>query len=314
MAKSLGQIHTVNYEFDPGAVTLAAGNLLHIDLPGQLTVQLQHMVRMMNSFKVVGIDMSFGPTLNSDNVVCSMSGNIQYFAPTKGRVEALKKAYTAVRKMMRMSGVDPTNAASYDFRPIIRDPAALENGADIPNQATIEDNGLASCLVQGPGGTHNIFGLYNQGIIPRETVGAATYFEEGFDIGLRSNALSQDWVLNETVTLAALSEPLASEEYEEIPFELSYSAADSPGGIATSDDFNWRPDPALYLSVLTGQLVIAIEEAAVDKDGVPTPLAAELEVAVHVAGWKSILRDHHSKRRSSKKGGKKHGRKRHWKR
>lgn len=316
MAKSLGQIHTVNYDYDPSAVGLAAGNYLHIDLPGQLTDQLQHMCRMMCYYKVVGIDMNLGPTINNDRVVASMSGKLQYFAPTKGRVAALKMAYKAVRRMMKLSGVKPSNAGSYDFRPIIRDPAALENGADIPNQAAIEDNGLASCLANGPGGSSNIFALYNQGVLPREAVGAATFFEEGFDIGLRSDATSADWTLNEKVTLQSPHVALASDEYEEIPFELSWSGAGYDAGppvvspdVSTNVALQWRPDPALYLAVLTGQLVVAIEECSVTKDGEPEPLGAELSVAVHVAGWKSILGEHRRKRRSKK--GKSHGRKRH---
>ena len=59
MAKELGQIHTVNYELgSTGAVGLAAGQVYLIDLPGQLTTQLQRMVRMNQYFKVVGIDMA----------------------------------------------------------------------------------------------------------------------------------------------------------------------------------------------------------------------------------------------------------------
>jgi hypothetical protein len=53
-AKSLGQIHTVN-NFYPVS---ASGDLMNIDLPGQLTDQLQRMVRCGNYFKIVGIDMT----------------------------------------------------------------------------------------------------------------------------------------------------------------------------------------------------------------------------------------------------------------
>jgi len=319
MPKSLGQIHTVNYNFDPSDVSLTANSYLHIDLPGQLTDQLQHMVRMMSTFKVVGIDMDFSPTTNNSRVVASMSGRIQYFAPTKGRCEALKMAYNAVRRMMKLSGVKPSNAGSYDFRPIIRDPSVYQNAADIVNQAAIEDTGLASCLANGPAGNHNIFGLYNQGVLPREALGATTFFEAGFDTGLRNDLTSADWTLNEKVTLMSPLVPLASEEYEEIPFALSWSGAGYAAGppvvvteVANNVDLQWRPDPALYLSVLTGQLSIIIDEAEVTKDGEPEPLGAELSVAVHVAGWKSILGSRHKKRGSSKKG-KKHGRKRHGK-
>ncbi len=315
MPKSLGQIHTVsqtfryvNYNYDPGTKLL-------IDLPGQLTEQLQHMVRMMSNFKVVGIDMSFGPIQNAGGTnlsACSMSGKLQYYAPTKGRVEACKAAYTSVRRMMKMAGVHPTHAITYDFRPLIWDPAGLLNSADVPNWASVEDNGLATCLANGPGST-NVFGIYNQGILPRQAVGAAPNFQQGFDTGLRSNAASADWTLNEKVILEAMTDPIASEELEYIPFELSYTASEGTAGIAIDDGLLWRPDPALYLSILTGQIIIDVEESQATGDP-EEPLEpidlTELEVAVHVAGWKGFLGSD-KKRRRSKKGGKKtHGRKR----
>lgn len=312
MPKSLGQIHTVSQEFPHITFPLTSGNSFLIDLPGELTRQLQHMVRMMSSFKVVGIDMTFGPIVNATDITCSMSGNIKYFAPTKGRVEACKLAYHAVRRMMKLSGVDPKHAITYDFRPMISDPAGFVNGADVGNQASIEDTGLATCLIDGPVGSSNIFGIYNQGVVPRQAVGGAAHFEEGFDIGLRTNAASADWTLNEKILLEAVSAPIASEDMEFFPFELSYSAPDTAAGInlvATSDVLQWRPDPALYLSILTGQMVIEIDSSvAFDDVGAPALVSTQLDVAVHVAGWKSILGSNKKKSRRSRK--KSHGRKR----
>lgn len=317
MAKSLGQIHTVSQTFPNNTYSLAAANKLLIDLPGELTRQLQHMCRMMANYKVVGIDMSFAPITNASDVTCSMSGSIQYYAPTAGRVAACKKAYEAVRRMMKIKGIVPSHNLNYDFRPLIANPADFENGADIANQATIEDNGLASCLANSPGGSSNIFGIYNQGIQPRLTVGAATFFEDGFNVGLRTNADSDDFVLNPKALLANAEDPLASEDLEEIPFELSWtpggvaSSGGTPAGIsyqaATTSQLQWRPDPALYLSVLTGQLIVNIHESsAVDSAGVDVMDNTELDVAVHVAGWKGILGS--NKKRSRR--GRKHGRRR----
>lgn len=312
MAKSLGQIHTVSNVYDNLAYSLASGNKLLVDLPGELTEQLQHMCRMMANYKVVGIDMSFGPIQNTGGVdlaACNMNGYIQYYTPTKGRVEACKAAYRSVRRMMKMQGINPAHAITYDFRPLIADPAGFVNGSEIPNQASIEDNGLATCLANGPGSS-NVFGVYNQGIQPRATVGTSPNFEDGFDTGLRSNAASADFTLNEKVTLSALTAPIASEELEFIPFELSYTAAEGNSlAIATGQDMEWRPDPALYLSILTGQLIIKIDESqAVDDQGSDAMDSTELEIAVHVAGWKGFLGSNRKKRRS-KRGKKHHGRK-----
>jgi len=314
MAKSLGQIHTVSYQWADTEVSLASNNTFLVDLPGQLTQQLQHMVRMMQTFKLVGIDMSYGPLKGAEDIQCSMSGHIGYYAPTKGRVEALKGAYHSVRRMMKLSGVDPKDAITYDFRPMIaavygNPTTAIVNTVDFMNQASIEDNGLPSCLANGPGSA-NIFGIYNQQIQPRGALGASVNFEDGFNIGLRTNADSADWTLNEGVYLQALSAPTAIEALETIPFELGYSSATSESGVVADEDFQWRPDPALYLSILTGQLLIYIDESsAVDSNGDDALDETELDISLHVAGWKSILGGNR-KRRSSKKGGKRHGRRR----
>ena len=214
--------------------------------------------------------------------------------------------------MMKLSGVKPTNTANYDFRPVIADPATFLNGDDFHNQASIEDNGLATCLANGPGSS-NIFGIYNQGIIPRIAFGS-TNFEEGFDIGLRTNADSADWTLNEGVYLQALSQPLASEELESIPFDVAFTSASQSAVAddltAVANSMEWRPDPALYLSVLTGQLIVQIEQISAFDTGNNEVLdEVTIEAAIHVAGWKSILSDGKKKRRHSKRR-KSHGRKR----
>ena len=57
MAKSLGQIHTANF-LVPAVVTNSGPrtNAHLIDLAGELSNQLQTMVRQGNYFKIVGID------------------------------------------------------------------------------------------------------------------------------------------------------------------------------------------------------------------------------------------------------------------
>ena len=54
MAKSLGQIHSV----DLTMTTDASGDLFAVDLPGQLTEQLQRTVRAGTYHKLVGIDLN----------------------------------------------------------------------------------------------------------------------------------------------------------------------------------------------------------------------------------------------------------------
>lgn len=55
MAKSLGMIHNVNLRAGPFT---AINQRYNIDLPGELTDQLQRMVRCGTFHKLVGLDMT----------------------------------------------------------------------------------------------------------------------------------------------------------------------------------------------------------------------------------------------------------------
>lgn len=273
MAKSLGQIHTVSKTL----INTDAGDLGIIDLPGELSSQLQRRVRMMSAFKVCGIDIGISGSGDS-----TVSGAIRYFAPTKGRVEALKKAWEATRDMLKLNGVEYWNNINYDFRPIMRDPTVYDldgiDGGDFLNQASLETvAGVPGplCLITPPAGYKSVFATYNEGIDPQ--VSGTPTFSTGFNVIEAGTA--GDMVLNEGEYLSSLI-PLASEQLESIPFQLSIDTLNNE----SSATFQWRPDPALYLSVLTGQLEIFIEMTS-------NPLT-DLDVSVMVAGWKGILGGH----------------------
>lgn len=292
MAKPLGQIHTVNYELQ----NVAAGDFGLIDLPGQLSARLQHPVRMMSTFKVVGIDIAI-----VGHGVGAVTGDLKYYAPTEGRVKALQQAWKAMKDMLDLKGIKYWNNLNYDFRPPMGDPANFlmtgALGSDFGNQASIESVGGAPgalCLTDGPGGYKTVFETYNENISPG--LAAAPSFSTGFRVIEAGTA--GDMVLNEEDYLISRV-PVANVDPEVIPFQLSLDTTDD----IASSTFMWRPDPALYLSVLTGQFAVFCElssEANID-----------LDLSIHVSGWTSILGDkHRRRRRSSKKGGKKHGRKR----
>ncbi len=289
MPKSLGQIHSVDYYLQNSA----AGDQGLIDLPGQLSNQLQHRVRMMSTFKVVGIDIAIIGSGTS-----TVSGDIAYYASTKGRVEALQHAWQACKDMMKLNGVKYWNNLNYDFRPIMRDPAFFTLtgalGSDFGNQASLESVGGTPgplCLTDPPAGYKSVFETYNEGIQPTQT--AAVDFSSGFNVIEAGTA--GDMVLNEAEYINAWV-PVASPDPERIPFQLSIDTANDEA----STTFLWRPDPALYLSVLTGQLHVDID--------ISSDTSVDLRFTVHVAGWKSILGSN-KKRRYSKRQ-KSHGRKR----
>lgn len=280
MAKQLGQIHTVN--FSRNGVD-ASGQKINCDLPGQLTEQLNHMVRWGQSFKVVGIDMS----LHTEGTAGGgqVSGYIRYYAPTKGRCDAVRNAFLTMKDTMSIMGVEMRDNKLYDFRAPINNSNAQE---PFLNQACLDGtNGLAlRSTVAGA----SIFGVHNRQQQPQYEGTSGDLFQPGFDTKLpnpTSDPDGGDFVLNDGVSWSGDS-LVAEEDYEMIPFMMSWT----PDSTDIAISFNWRPDPALYLAVLCGQLQVVCEEVELD-EGAP---GINIELAIHVAGWKSVMSNPRRKR------------------
>jgi hypothetical protein len=289
MAKSLGQIHNVN--FRAGSFT-AINQSYFMDLPGQLTAQLQRMVRAGTFHKVVGIDMNLDPAGVNPGDSASISGRIRYFTPTRGRCEAFRSAFRAAANLMKSQGVSMRDNKMYDFRAPLNSTNPLA-GNDFQNQATLDGtDGLALVHNTAPGAS--IFGVHNAGVQPVSTTASADVFTPGFGTILQG-AGGTDFVLNDTLPFTG--NPMeASEEYEEIPFELAYNPA-SANASSTATGFSFRPDPALYLAVLCGQFQIVIDEISLSA-GVPSVV---INCSVQVAGWKSIMGSPDKKKSSRRK-------------
>lgn len=301
MPKSLGMIHTVNYElFEPG-VGIVANQKYLIDLPGQLTNQLQRMVRANQYFKVVGIDMTLR-SIPGGTVVepAPVAGTIEYYAPTRGRCDAIKQAYQAIRRGMKLQGINPQNNRHYDCRFPLGLTAQYVNGAAFFNQATIDGTNELTLDESAGAVNDEVFTVYNKGIAPQQT--ATVDFATGF--GLPGAAgTTTDYVLNEGEFYEGSLVPVAELTKELIPFVVSYGI-DSTNDTSAAVEMQWRPDPALYLAVLTGQLDVTIKSCPLNLSDYA------IDMAIHVSGWKSILGS--GKKRTSKnsKKAKSHGRKR----
>jgi len=287
--KGLGQIHTVNYDmtFNSNA------DVDQLDLSGELSKQLQHHVRQGNYFKVVGIDMNvteFGGNLGGGQV----TGYLDYYNPTRGRCEAFRAAFDAMRNAMKTQGISMSKNSGYDFRVNLTDQTfetTLINAAtlDGTRPLTLEDNALPS----------SIFYTHNRSVDPVQQ--GTPNFSPGF--GVYGSAT--DFVLEEGDIGFTGNSNYASSEFESIPFQLSYD----PTGDNVSFSMEWRPDPALYIAVMCGLIRVRIDELEFDGDA--TDL--KLSIAVHVAGWKSIMgnpdkksrRASRSKKTLSHKNGKK---------
>lgn len=289
MAKSLGQIHTVNQRAGPFT---ALNQRWNVDLPGELTDQLQRMVRAGTFHKLVGIDMTMEFS-SLPAAAASVSGRIRYFAPTRGRCEAFRGAFRSMAEVMKTQGIKMRDNALYDFRVPLNEEATLNT---FNNQATLDGtNGLT--LVNSITTGASVFGVHNEGVQPVSTTAAGDIYTSGFDTILQGSG-GTDFVLNDALPFTG-NHLEASEEYEEIPFTLSYQpATGSPSYYpANTEMFSFRPDPALYVAILCGQLQIVIDEIDLPA-GTPS---VTLEVAAQVSGWKSIMGNPDKKKRSSKK-------------
>lgn len=299
MAKSLGQIHTVNWEL-PNVNT---GNQFLLDTAGELSKQLNRNCRMMSNYNVVGIDITLDNLSGAVTIEPQpLTGKIKYYSPTRGRCEALRTCYRAFRNSMKAQGVNTMGQKNYDFRPLIRPSSVFQNGADIKNVASF--NGQDETVIYDPTGgspRNDIFDVYNGNIQPKQAtpVGFNQGFGQPFHT-LTGSIATSDYVLNEGTIFDPASTNVASLEYEEIPFTVAWGA-DTTSNTSAAVMFEWRPDPALYLAILTGQIVIEIDEFPLG----PGPAANfKLDVAVYVAGWKSIVSGPKSRRRRKSKNSK----------
>jgi len=277
MPKSLGQIHTVDFTFT-GA--FENGDRLLCDTSRELSDSIQHMVRWGSIFKTVGIDMQVSEYGDQPGGV-SLSGELRYYAPTKGRVKACREGFQAVKRGMKLQGINIRGNRQYDFRAPLAATSLYTQimpGNTYATQATVDGtNGLA---LYHPTDDLSIFDVYNSNIEPSQ--GTTTpVFSTGF--GLPGSTDSEDFVLNSGELYEAGLTSAASTELEVIPFQLTYDPS-LGAGATVSPTFQWRPDPALYLAVLTGQFEIFIDEITyVNAD------EAKIEISLHIAGWKNIL-------------------------
>ncbi len=293
-AKELGQIHMVNYSQDVTSTDTYPRNLINVDLPGQLTQQLQTMVRAGTYHKVVGIDM----TLDTVGTVGGgqITGYIRYYAPTKGRCAAFRGAFKAMKEQMSNQGVNTRTNPLYDFRAPLNE---FSHASGVfPNRATLDGREGLALYNSGNQGA-SIFEVHNRSVQPQYTGTAGELFPDGFDTLLanQDEGNATDFVLNDEIPFTG-NRDAASLEYEEIPFMLTWSPdTGNQGDALPAITFQWRPDPALYLAVLCGQMSVVIEELNVDGGA----SAVSLNVAVMVSGWKSIMGDPSKKRSNSKK-------------
>jgi len=291
MAKSLGQIHTTKFNYEAADTYIGENNAHLCDVAGKLTQQFNRQIRHMATYKIVGVDLVVqlpedAPLLDSDRVV--VKGRLRYFQPTKGRCDAMRTAYQQLREEMKSRGIDPKDNRGYDFRVLPRAQSNYASNIAFDTEALTNNSTLngttALAMTDNTASQFEVFDSHNSNVRPQITAGTAT-FAEGLQTQIGTVVGATDFVLNDG-EISEGNPNFADIVMEEIPFELAY---DSTARRVTQ--FNWRPDPALYLSVLTGQIEIVIDECAAlgNTGGVGTSNGYEIDCAIHVAGWKSII-------------------------
>jgi hypothetical protein len=287
MAKQLGQIHTVNFDAREFVDT---GDSYLCDMSKELTQQLGHMVRNATIHKVVGIDLAVSQYGSTGSA--SISGFIRYYAPTKGRIQAYKNAYDAIRRGMKLNGVNVAQNKLYDFRVPLNDRKFYLNGDSFVNQAAIGGTDGLGELSLGDGAlsgmNKSVFEVYNLDRQPVSTTTDTPTFSAGYNILSPSGEIS-DFVSNEGFYWDGMKDE-ANLQMETIPFQLAWT----PTSDDTAFTFQWRPDPALYLSMMCGQFDIIIDE-------LDSSQPMTIDVAVHVAGWKPLLGGKKPARKSKSK-------------
>jgi hypothetical protein len=186
---------------------------------------------------------------------------------------------------MKGQGVSMRDNKFYDFRVPLRDSANYANtGTVFTNGATF--NG-ADELAMNKAAPNGVFQVHNESVQPIQT--SAT-FSDGFAL---YGSAGNSWVLNPGTQGFEGNHMIADTEFEEIPFQVTLDQSASQTSSSTLT-WQWRPDPALYLAILAGQLELEILDTQINGTGGQVALA----VAYSVAGWKSIMGNPDKKRRS----------------
>ena len=291
-AKELGMLHSVNFSQNLSASSSTI--YYNHDLAGQLTEQLQRMVRQGQYFKIAGIDMGIQVSGNSSTnaLAATVSGNLRYFAPTRGRCAAYRGAFKAMAEAMKVQGITMRDNKFYDFRVPLRDSSQYANAVPFANGASFNGADELAMIKTAPNG---VFSVHNESVQP---VQLTATFSDGFAVfGNGGNS----FVLNENQQGYQGNHMIADDEFETIPFQLSFDNSTSQANNSTLT-WQWRPDPALYLAILAGQFELEITDTQIEAAAGQTPEVA-LVVTYSVAGWKSIMGNPDRKRRSRRNQG-----------
>lgn len=226
----------------------------------------------------------------ADATKAVVKGRLRYFAPTQGRCEAYRTAFQQMMTQMKSKGIEPRHNRQYDFRVTTRDVANFPLNpvySPLKNLATLDGTNVLS-LTDNIGSGVEIFDNHNISVSPATTT--TPVFSTGLTTQIGTVVAATDYVLQEGVIQTG-NPNYASTQMESIPFVLEFDIVNMK-----ALGYQWRPDPALYIPIMLGQMEIVFDE--IEADGAPPGQLDGIEVntAIHISGWKSILGSPKSRR------------------
>ena len=253
-------------------------------MAGTLSEQLQRRIRQGQYFKTVGFDLNLSAHPLTPQAGGTVTGKIRYYLPTQGRCEAYRNGFKSMMNVFKTQGINIRANQKYDFRVPLANTAVYVNGAQFLNVSSID--GATQLDLSGLS-QQGLFHVHNESVVPTQQGGINP-------TGFGAYGSTSDYVLNDG-SLFDGNPMVAERGFEEIPFTITLDVSDN-----SNTTFQWRPDPALYLAILTGQFEINIDELEFEAGA--TQLI--LDVNAHVSGWKSIMSTP-KPRKPRKTGGKK---------
>jgi len=296
-AKELGMIHTVDFNFET-ATTADKGvsNAFLADLSQELSTQLQRNIRQGQYYKLVGIDATISSPENVpllEGTEGFVKGRFRWFLPTQGRCEAYRTAFKQMMAQMKNQGINVRDNVMYDFRTLPRNITNYDYNtvfSPLKNLASLDGQTVLALTANTMTGTE-VFDTHNENINDKNT--GTPEFTSGLNTPLSLIQTPQNYVLNEG-NIYSGNHMIADTDLEETQFTMAYSVVN---GEMNSQPLQWRPDPALYVAIMCGQVEIVLDEIEADGGDPPTSFdAIELDFSFHVAGWKSIMGSPKSKR------------------
>lgn len=299
MAKSLGMIHTVDFNMETTtSADKGVSNAFLCDLSQELSTQLQRNIRQGNYYKLVGIDGTISSPENVPLVEGTegfVKGRFRWFLPTQGRCEAYRVAFKQMMAQMKNQGINVRENEQYDFRVLLRNITNYDYNtvfSPLKNLATLDGQTVLALTANTMTGTE-VFDTHNESINTKNT--GTPVFSSGLNTPLSLIQTPTDYVLNEG-NIYTGNHLIADTTLEETHFTMAYSVVD---GEMNSQPLQWRPDPALYVAIMCGQVEVVIDE--LEADGATDPGdfdGVELDFSFHVAGWKSIMGAHKESKKS----------------